>query len=112
MTGLSGVHHIGIVVQDIDASMAWYREHLGFECLYEYGWPGVKAAFIGRGALKLELFQNEEAAPMAVERRRPETNLQIGGNQSLRYRGHGLGRDRESLGNTGGKHRIAATRGA
>ncbi|MBF7142932.1 MULTISPECIES: VOC family protein [Pseudomonas] len=79
MTSFSGMHHVGIVVQDIKASMAWYREHLGFEPLYEYGWPGVKAAFIGRGALRIELFQNEQAAPMAVERRRPETNLQVGG---------------------------------
>jgi catechol 2,3-dioxygenase-like lactoylglutathione lyase family enzyme len=67
------------LVQDIKASTAWYREHLGFERLYGHGWPGVKAAFIGRGALRIELFQNERATPMAMDRRQPETNLQIGG---------------------------------
>ena len=72
-------HHIGAVVQDIEASEAWYAEHLGFEHLYTYGWPGVKVAFIGRGDLKIELFQNEQAVPMDAERQVAQTNLKIGG---------------------------------
>jgi catechol 2,3-dioxygenase-like lactoylglutathione lyase family enzyme len=79
MTTLSGIHHVGIVVESVEASTAWYVEHLGFERLYAFGWPGVQAAFIGRGALKLELFQNEQASPMAEDRCRAETNLKIGG---------------------------------
>lgn len=79
MTGFSGLHHVGVGVEDIEASAAWYVEILDFERLYSYGWPGVKAAFIGRGDLKIELFQNEQATPMAVERHRAETNLMIGG---------------------------------
>lgn len=79
MTLLSGIHHIGIVVQDIDASATWYVDHLGFERLYSYGWPGVKVTFIGRGSVKIELFQNEQATAMAEERRSAETNLRIGG---------------------------------
>lgn len=79
MTALSGIHHVGIVVESVEASATWYVKHLGFERLFTFGWPGVQAAFIGRGALKLELFQNEEAAPMAEARRRAETNLKIGG---------------------------------
>lgn len=75
----SKFHHVGIVVQDIEASAAWYVEHLGFERLYSYGWPGVKAAFIGRGNLKIELFQNEQATPMSAERQSAQTNLKIGG---------------------------------
>ncbi|TPG55034.1 VOC family protein [Sphingomonas glacialis] len=79
MTVLSGIHHVGIVVESVEASTTWYVEHLGFERLFTFGWPGVQAAFIGRGALKLELFQNEAAAPMAEDRRSAETNLKIGG---------------------------------
>ena len=79
MTTLSGIHHVGIVVENVEASTAWYVEHLGFERLYAYGWPGVQAVFIGRGALKIELFQNDEAKPMVEDRRRVETNLKIGG---------------------------------
>jgi methylmalonyl-CoA epimerase len=75
----SKLHHVGIVVQDIEASAAWYVEHLGFERLYAYGWPGVKVAFIGHGNLKIELFQNEQATPMSAERQTAQTNLKIGG---------------------------------
>lgn len=60
-------------------SVDWYVEHLGFERLFTFGWPGVRASFIGRGSLKLEFFQNEEAAPLATERRDIATNLKIGG---------------------------------
>ena len=76
---LSSLHHVGATVSDLDASIAWYRETLGFELLSSYGWPGVRAAFIGRGDIRIELFQNADAAPMSDERRQPETNLRIGG---------------------------------
>jgi catechol 2,3-dioxygenase-like lactoylglutathione lyase family enzyme len=79
MIALSGIHHIGIVVESVEASVTWYVDNLGFERLYTYGWPGVQAAFIGRGSLKIELFQNEQATRMAEDRRRAETNLRIGG---------------------------------
>ena len=79
MTTLSGIHHVGIVVENLEASVTWYVEHLGFERLTSFSWPAVQAAFIGRGALQLGLFQNSEAAPMAEYQRRAETNLKIGG---------------------------------
>lgn len=79
MTASSALHHVGIVVQSLEASVDWYVEHLGFERLFTFGWPGVQASFIGRGPLKLEFFQNEEAEPMATERRDIATNLKTGG---------------------------------
>lgn len=75
----TSVHHIGIVVQDLEASIAWYRDMLGFTEQHRFGWPGVKAAFIGRGGVRLELFENEAAAPLAAERKERESNLRIGG---------------------------------
>lgn len=76
---VSGIHHVGLVVESIEASAAWYAEHFGFEHHYSYGFPGVRAAFIRRGKMRIELFQNEQASPMAPDRRQPETNLRIGG---------------------------------
>lgn len=37
MTTLSAIHHVGIVVENIEASTAWYVEKLGFEPLYTLG---------------------------------------------------------------------------
>ena len=79
MIALPGIHHVGIVVENIETSVAWYVEKLGFERLFTFGWPGVKAAFLGRGNLKIELFQNDQATPMVKDRRCAETNLRIGG---------------------------------
>lgn len=79
MAPLSRFHHVGIVVRDLDASAAWYGKHLGFERLSEFTFPGARAAFIGRGDAKVELFQVEGAAPMAPERSESATNLRIGG---------------------------------
>ncbi|WP_294201618.1 VOC family protein [uncultured Sphingomonas sp.] len=76
---LQSLHHIGVVVQDLDATIAWYERHLGFLVLSTFGFPGGRVAFIGRGAVKLELFQIDGAAPMAPERKEALSNLRIGG---------------------------------
>lgn len=76
---VSRINHVGIVVRDLAASQTWYVEKLGFERLYEYGFPGMKAAFIRRGDFRIEFFQTDGADTMAAEREQPETNLRIGG---------------------------------
>jgi catechol 2,3-dioxygenase-like lactoylglutathione lyase family enzyme len=76
---LNQVHHIGVIVQDLEASIAWYNEHLGFERLTDFSFPGAQVAFIGRGNLKLELFQVENATPMDPKRKEAVSNLSIGG---------------------------------
>ena len=73
------MHHVGLVVESIDASAAWYTEHFAFKFEYGYEFPGVKAAFLKRGEMRIELFQNVKATSMAVERSQTETNLRIGG---------------------------------
>ncbi|MDG6080272.1 bleomycin resistance protein [Erythrobacter litoralis] len=71
--------HIGVVVQDLEESIAWYAKHLGFEHQSGFEFPGAKVAFIARGSLRLELFQIEGASPMATERKEAVSNLSIGG---------------------------------
>ena len=34
MSSLVGFHHVAITIRDLDASVAWYREVLGFEELF------------------------------------------------------------------------------
>ena len=76
---LLNLHHVGIVVQDLEASVAWYGRHLGFERVYDLAIPGAIAAMIHRGDLRLELLQTEGATPMAPERKQFEQNLKFGG---------------------------------
>jgi glyoxylase I family protein len=37
---ISGVHHFGLTVRDVDTSAAWYEEVLGFRRAGEYTAPG------------------------------------------------------------------------
>ena len=76
---LTKFHHVGVIVQDLEKSIAWYKQHLGFERLTDFSFPGAQVAFIGRGDLKLEFFQVDGASPMAAERKEAEPNLTIGG---------------------------------
>jgi catechol 2,3-dioxygenase-like lactoylglutathione lyase family enzyme len=73
------INHVGVVAANLEASVAWYVRHLGFERLYDYSFPGVTAAFIRKGELRLEFFQSDGASPMADERRDIATNVKIGG---------------------------------
>jgi ketosteroid isomerase-like protein/catechol 2,3-dioxygenase-like lactoylglutathione lyase family enzyme len=72
-------HHVGITVRDLEATIAWYEKHLGFKRLTDFGFPGASVAFIGRGDLRLEFFQIENAMPMEEGRKEAESNLSFGG---------------------------------
>jgi catechol 2,3-dioxygenase-like lactoylglutathione lyase family enzyme len=76
---LNYFHHVGITVQDLEATIAWYENHLGFKRLTNFAFPGARVAFIGRGDLRLEFFQIENSTPMEQARKEPESNLSFGG---------------------------------
>lgn len=53
-----GLAHIGIMVANIEASIAFYRDTLGFELTNETDMPGgTKLAFLNVGTCLLELIQ-------------------------------------------------------
>jgi catechol 2,3-dioxygenase-like lactoylglutathione lyase family enzyme len=52
---LEGIDHVALGVRDIERSVNWYTEVLGFELLHEGMWDGVPT-FIGRGNTGIALF--------------------------------------------------------
>lgn len=74
-----GIDHVGVVVQDLAASIDWYVQNLGFRVLHRFAFPGASAAFVGLAGVRLELLQVDGAAPMAAERRERGSNLRLGG---------------------------------
>ena len=66
-------------VGDPAASIAWYRKSVGLNRLSTCGEPGVRAVFVGRGDIRVELVRNDDAARMSDARRRTDTKLRIGG---------------------------------
>jgi len=53
------VHHVGIVVPDLDAAIALYRGRFGFalESLHDLHGDGIVAAFLGSTGARVELLQ-------------------------------------------------------
>jgi catechol 2,3-dioxygenase-like lactoylglutathione lyase family enzyme len=62
---LEGIDHVAMGVRDIERSVNWYTEVLGFERLHEGAWNGVPT-FIGKGTTGIALFPaTDEAQPFS-----------------------------------------------
>ena len=57
---ISGLAHIGVFVSDLERSIAFYRDILGFEVRHQNEIDGIKVAFISLGDLTLELILSPE----------------------------------------------------
>lgn len=55
MFATEGIDHVALTVRDVGRSVAWYREVLGLERLYEEAW-GDYPAVVGAGTTCLALF--------------------------------------------------------
>lgn len=65
--------HLALSVRDLDESIGWYRDHLGFELVFSMylGQHQRRMAFIRHGSFDLELMQHDRSLPMPEERRDP-----------------------------------------
>jgi methylmalonyl-CoA/ethylmalonyl-CoA epimerase len=79
--------HAGISVADLEASIAWYGEMLGFtvDRIVEIPEDTGRLALIRTGDFLLELFCLPDAAPIPEERRHPATDLCTHGMKHVAY---------------------------
>ena len=81
--------HAGISVGDLEASIAWYRDMLGFELMRTVDIPDAedagRVALVKHGDFILELFWLPKAAPLPEGRRHPATDLLIQGIKHVAY---------------------------
>lgn len=52
---LEGIDHLAMSVTDVERSVLWYMDVLGFERRYEGMWDGIPV-FIGKGTTAIALF--------------------------------------------------------
>jgi methylmalonyl-CoA/ethylmalonyl-CoA epimerase len=78
-------HHAGVSVPDLEASITWHREVLGFEveCRFDIPPANAKVALLKRGPLRMEIFEVAGAKPLPDERRLPNRDLQTHGNKHV-----------------------------
>ncbi len=79
--------HAGISVADLEASIAWYRDMLGFELLRQLEIPDGhgQVALVKNGDFVLELFCVPGAKSLPEERRHPATDLMTHGIKHVAY---------------------------
>ncbi len=79
--------HCGISVPDLQASIAWYQDMLGFsvERRLVIEAVGAKIAFLKHGDFRIELFEVRGAAPMPDDRRYPNLDLRTHGTKHIAF---------------------------
>ncbi len=75
-------NHVGISVPDLDASIKWYHDVLGFDLLrkmHQASNPEMDFAVIHRGNVRIELFQVVNGKPAPDYRSDPTADLYVHG---------------------------------
>ena len=75
------VHHLGVSVPDLEASIKWYGEFFGFTVEKRMDVPPIhaKIAFLKRDDFRLELFEVEGAAALPEDRKDPDKDIMTHG---------------------------------
>jgi len=80
-------HHCGISVPDLEASINWYRDMLGFSVVKRMTIDAIpaKIAFLNHGDFYIELFQIEDAEPLPEDRRHPNRDICTHGTKHIAF---------------------------
>lgn len=81
-------HHCGISVPNLEASIAWYRDMLGFSLKTRITLEKVdaKIGFMRHGDFQIELFEVPKASPLPDDRRYPNRDLLTHGTKHIAFK--------------------------
>lgn len=77
--------HVGISVKNMEESMKWYQEMLGFETVSSQYMPPLKSTvtFMRHGDFEIELFEHDETIEVPKERLMPNSDIQTQGTKHI-----------------------------
>ena len=88
ISNVKRVLHAGISVYNMDESVKWYKENLGFKMLKEDGYVSplkAKIVFLEKDGFQIELFEYEDPKKIPEERLMPNTDLQTVGTKHIAF---------------------------
>lgn len=79
--------HVGISVENMEESLAWYKKNLDFELVKDNYVPslGARICFIRSGDFEIELFRYDSPKPIPEDRLIPNTDLQTIGTKHVAF---------------------------
>lgn len=77
--------HVGLSVNDMEESIAWYQDVLGFEKVSDDYIPPLQCriVFLQHDDFKIELFKHDESLPIPAERLHPNSDIQTIGTKHM-----------------------------
>ncbi len=92
--------HVGISVQNMEESLKWYEENLGFTLAADDGFVpplGARICFIQNGEFQLELFEYQQPKPLPEDRWLPNSDLQTIGTKHVAFEVESMAEMKERL---------------
>ena len=79
--------HVGISVDNMEESLAWYEKNLDFKLIKDDYVPplGARICFVSNGDFELELFRYDAPKPIPQDRLTPNSDLQTIGTKHVAF---------------------------
>ena len=80
-------HHLGVSVPNLEESIQWWQDVLGFELESRGHIPTIPAniAFVKNGPMRVEIFETPNANPLPEGRRVPDEDIKTHGNKHISF---------------------------
>ena len=92
--------HVGISVYNMEQSLQWYKQVLGFRLIKDDGYIPLlhaRVCFLGRDEFQIELFQYDNPVELPKERLEPNTDLQTVGTKHVAFGVRNMNAVKETL---------------
>ncbi len=77
-------HHVALTVKNIDESIEWYEQKLGFKLIHRYTKHNMEIAHIESGGVRIELFNyGNKTEPLPEYRKDLKNDLHVMGTKHL-----------------------------